>query len=283
MHFEPTDRMAGARLIFPALLGFVLGSAWQLQQATLFRPQVYMGFMLLAAVLYALTATRTIALRWFAVRAGLATLALGLMAFGLTGLRASAFLEAALDPALEGRDISLTGLVAAMPQRNESGLRFRFNVESAQLDGQAVHLPSRLYLGWYADAFGAPGAVSTGDSQRPPAALEAGQRWQFTARLKAPHGSSNPFGFDYELWMWEQGMQAGGYVRAGPKDPAPQRLAQTYRHPVELARQQVREQIFQRVAEARYAGLNAALVVGDQNAIERWTPTLKSLSQTISR
>lgn len=108
-----------------------------------------------------------------------------------------------------------------------------------------------------------------GELQRPPAALGGRERWQLTVRLKAPHGASNPFGFDYELWLWEQGVQATGYVRAGPKDPAPQRLGQTGQHPVEWARQQVRNQIFERVAERPYAGLIAALVVGDQKAIER--------------
>ena len=38
-------------------------------------------------------------------------------------------------------------------------------------------------------------------------------------RLKAPHGHINPHGFDYELWLWEQGVQATGYVRAGPARP----------------------------------------------------------------
>jgi hypothetical protein len=57
-------------------------------------------------------------------------------------------------------------------------------------------------------------------------------------------------------------------VRAGAKDPLPQRLAQTFGHPVERARQQVRDQIFAKVTERQYAGLIAALVVGDQNAID---------------
>ena len=90
-----------------------------------------------------------------------------------------------------------------------------------------------------------------------------------TVRLKAPHGASNPYGFDYELWLWEQDLQASGYVRAGPRDPAPQRLARTVWHPVERWRQQVRDRIFERVGQRQYAGLIAALVVGDQNAIER--------------
>ncbi len=255
-----------ARLIFPALLSFVLGTAWQLQQVDLFGWPVYAYFMLIASILYAVSATKSIVIHR---RIMMVALAFGLLAFGLTGLRSSLFLSDALDASLEGRDIAVTGVVASMPQRNEAGLRFRFEVASAQAQGQPVRLPPALYLSWYGGVFGGGGAGMVGELQRQPAPIEAGERWQFTVRLKAPHGASNPHGFDYELWLWEQGLQATGYVRAGPKDPAPQRLNQTGWHPVERARQQVRDQIFERVTERKYAGLIAALVVGDQNAIDR--------------
>jgi competence protein ComEC len=80
----------------------------------------------------------------------------------------------------------------------------------------------------------------------------------------------NPHGFDYELWMREQGLQASAYVRDGAKSPAPQRLGSTWLHPVERARQQVRDAILAAVPQQRAAaGVVAALVTGDQNAIER--------------
>lgn len=252
------------RFIFPLLWGFVLGSAVQLQQETLFSVTVYTCFMLAALVLYALVAIKYIAPGW---RAGAVALALALLAFGLTGLRAAAFLDTALDPALEGRDVVVTGVVAAMPQHNQTSMRFRLAVASAQLDGQAVRLPPHIYLSWYAGGFG--GTDAGAGLQRQPEAIVAGERWQMAVRLKAPHGAQNPFGFDSELWLWEQGLQASGYVRAGPKDPVPTRLAQTYQHPVEWARQQVRDQIYARVADRQYSGLIAALVVGDQSAIDR--------------
>ena len=100
-----------------------------------------------------------------------------------------------------------------------------------------------------------------------------------TVRLKAPHGLRNPHGFDYELWLWEQGVQATGYVRAGPKDQPPERLGTTWQHPVEQWRQSVRDAIFQRLTSStavdeeasaqRVAGVVAALVTGDQRAIDR--------------
>jgi competence protein ComEC len=109
--------------------------------------------------------------------------------------------------------------------------------------------------------------------------LKAGERWRMTVRLKSPHGGSNPHGFDFELWLWEQGLQATGYVRAGPRDTMPQRLVSTWWHPVEQLRQRVRDAIFARLAggvggeeareRQRLAGVVAALVVGDQQAIDR--------------
>ena len=265
MPAAPTQQHRLARLIFPGLLGFVAGTAGQLQQAALWVWPIYACFLPLALVLLALAALKKIAMPW---RMVLAALALGVLAFGLTGWRASVFAGHGLAGELEGRDIEVIGRVASLPQRNETGLRFRFELESARLADKAVALPPSLYLGWYAGVLGS-GAGMVGELQRQPAALEPGERWQMTVRLKAPHGNSNPFGFDYELWLWEQGLQATGYVRAGPKDPTPLRLAQTGRHPVERARQQVRDRIFERVSERQYAGLIAALVVGDQNAIDR--------------
>jgi len=222
--------------------------------------------MLLVVLALVLASVKPMAHGW---RITLAALVLGVLAFSVTGLRSTVYADAALDAGLEGRDLLVTGVVAAMPQHNEAGLRFRFDVESAQLLDQPVRLPASVYLGWYSGIFGGTGGDTVAELQRQPAPLVAGERWQMTLRLKAPHGGSNPFGFDYELWLWEQGLQATGYVRAGAKDPLPQRLAQTQRHPVERLRQQVRDQIFAKVTERQYAGLIAALVVGDQNAIDR--------------
>ena len=250
------------------LVGLLAGTAAQLQQATLSSALVYVCFVLAALSGYTLTAITKIA-GW---RQGVVVLlACGLLAYGVTGLRASAFLASALNPALEGRDIAVSGVVAALPQRNETGVRFRFDVESARLDGRALALPPRLELAWYSGVFGRGDGSGEfmGELQRQPEPVMAGERWQFTVRLKAPHGALNPHGFDYELWQWEQGVQATGYVRAGPKDPAPHRVGVTWLHPVDWARQQLRERIYQQVPDIRVAGLIAALVVGDQGSIER--------------
>ncbi len=266
MHSSATHSPVLARLFFPALLAWVLGCAVQLQQGTLWSAPTYGAWLLASLVPLAFA---RLALPPAQARVLAVMLAFGLLAFGVSGLRAAWFLSDALDPALEGRDIAVTGIVSAMPHYNEAGLRFRLDIESAQLDGRAVRLPAHVYLGWYS-GYLVDAEIERPDSlQRQPAPVIAGERWQMTVRLKAPHGGSNPFGFDYELWLWEQGLQATGYVRAGPRDPAPHRLEQSGWHPVERLRQRVRDRIFERVGERPYAGLIAALVVGDQNAIER--------------
>ena len=256
---SPTGSRAAPWLAW-ALLGVIAGSACQLQQRQLWSAASY-GALLAGAVL--------VLLLWSAVRRRTAwpriwpvLPAAAVLAFALVGLRAVQFAGQALPSSLEGRDIALTGVIAAMPQRNDGGLRFRFEVEAAEAGKVRVALPPQLYLGWY-------GGVGNEQAQRQPADLRAGERWQLTARLKAPHGNLNPHGFDYELWLWEQGLQATGYVRAGPKDPPPRRIGATWRHPVEGARQSVRDAIYARIDNRKAAGLLAALVVGDQNAIDR--------------
>ena len=201
------------------------------------------------------------------LRAALLLVGFAFLAFALCGLRSARFESNALDPALEGRDIAVAGVIAAMPQSNETGVRFRLQVESAAAGDEPVRIPPQLYLGWYG------GTVPAGDdlleAQRQVPDLQAGERWRMTVRVKAPHGNVNPHGFDYELWLWEQGLQATGYVRAGPRDPPPQRTGDTWTHPIERARQQVRDAVFRHVQDRQAAGLLAALVTGDQNAIER--------------
>lgn len=248
-------------LLVPLLLGAVMGPALQIQQARLWPLPAYVGLCGVA-----------VCLLWWARhrhsrQAGALTVlvvwgATMVLAGAATGWRAHAFDAQRLNPELEGRDIALVGVVAAMPQSHEFGLRFRFTVEQATLDGVAVKMPPLVLLSWYA-------AAAPHEAPRALPNLRGGERWKLTVRLKAPHGNLNPHGFDYELWLWEQGVQATGYVRINPKVSPPRHLATTGLHPIERARQTVRDAIYARVADRRQAGVLAALVTGDQNAIDR--------------
>lgn len=248
-----TDRdktVAGRWLGFA--VGALAGSALQLQQAALAPPMA--GPQMVGVGLVLLLAAR----RFVAP----VMLAAALIAFGAAEWRAAARIAERLAPALEGQDVVATGIVAQMPRATLVGTRFVFEVESATLRGAPVTLPPRVSLGWYrgpdADALLAG----------PPAELRAGQRWRLTLRLKQPHGAMNPQGFDFELWLFEQGIGATGYVRAAPA-AVNQKLADAAGRPFERARQAIRDRIAAQVADPALAGLLAALVVGDQAAIER--------------
>lgn len=53
--------------------------------------------------------------------------------------------------------------------------------------------------------------------------MQPGERWALTVRLRPPAGFANPHTFDYEAWLWREGIQATGYVR---REPPPRRLAE---------------------------------------------------------
>ena len=262
---------------FIAMAGLIAGAALQLQQAALWSVGQYATLACAAGV-----AVVALWRRREAGKSGLAAMLVCTVMVGaaVTGGRAAVYADMALDTLIEGRDLQVTGVVAQMPQHDESGTRFRFDVESARWANQSAseqaspRAPSRIALGWYAEGTGlwGRGVEEAGAALQPlrrPEPLHAGERWRLTVRLKAPHGNLNPHGFDQELQMWEQGVQATGYVRTGTRDAAPERLSTTWQRPIERAREAVRDAIFERVADRRLAGVIAALVTGDQGAIDR--------------
>lgn len=263
----------------PAGVGVLLGTALQLLQPQLW-PGLQYGVLALAGVAVWAASLRWVrpapGQRWRQLGACWALVAaVALLAFAATGGRARVYQSGALDAGLAGRDLRVVAVVDAMPQRTELGLRLRLAVESATtLDGQPVRVPSRVEVGWWGGVWQAgPGLAA--DLQRQPPAVRAGERWAFTLRLRPPQGARNPHGFDYELWMWEQGVQAVGSVRAGLRDAPPERLGDTAQAPVQALRQRVRDAIVQRLAtgddpaQDRRAGVVAALVTGDQRMIDR--------------
>jgi competence protein ComEC len=245
----------GLRATALALAGMA-GAALQLQQPALWSTAAYAAVLALA--LASFIAARSIG----RARMALLVCAVAGLFFAATGLRAGWRLADALPAALEGQDIVVTGVVAELPTQNPDGVRFNFDVEQAGRDGAPVAVPQRIALGWYR------GWDEDALIAAPFEALRAGQRWRFTVRLKAPHGTLNPHGFDVELWLFEQGLRATGTVRATERAPA-ERLQDNAAHPVERLRQTVRDAIVLRVADPRAAGVLAALAVGDQAAIER--------------
>lgn len=237
-----------------ALVAFVLGVCALQWQATL--PGV-VGIAIIAAVgsLLLLLAARFRHRPLARAAALIAILSLGFAyAAGHAVWRMSD--ELAFDD--EGRDIAVIGVIASLPVKLERGTRFEFDVDHAVTPN--VRVPSRVLLGWYSGNI----------------AVQPGERWAFTVRLKRPHGTMNPGGFDFEAWMLERNLRASGYVRAGSNDPPRSRTQTMVWQPgyaIERARSYLRDQLQPQLADKRYGGVLLALVLGDQRAISDadWT------------
>ncbi|RVU47169.1 ComEC/Rec2 family competence protein [Rubrivivax rivuli] len=184
------------------------------------------------------------------------------LGYASTAARAQLKLQDRLPAALEGVDLQVTGLIADLPRHGLQGTRFVFEPEAATLRGAPVRVPERLSLGWYR------GFDEDSLLAGPEEPLRAGQRWRLTLRLRQPHGAVNPHGFDLELWMFERGLGASGYVRARPESP-PEKLAEAAGAPVQRARQALRDALQRQVGEGAAADVLAALLIGDQAAIWR--------------
>ena len=248
----------GPRLLALSACGWMAGVALQLQQAEVAPP--WQSASLAGAALVAIAA----AWRWRERWAGALVCALACAALGhaSTDWRAARQLAHALPAVLEGQDIVVTGVIAELPRVSAIGTRFVLDTETARLQGTEIDLPRRVSLGWYR------GADDDATLGGPAEALRAGQRWRMTVRLRAPHGTLNPHGFDLELWLFEQNIGANGSVRARP-EAMPLKLAENAGHPIERLRQSVRDAINARVADPTAGGVLAALAIGDQAAIDR--------------
>ena len=164
----------------------------------------------------------------------------------------------ALPEQWEGQDIQLVGIVAAMPQPYERSLRFEFDVERVLTAGAVV--PSHIALSWW-------GSPARDDRPATFPELHAGERWQLKVRLRRPHGTLNPHGFDYEAWLLERNLRATGYIRPGGGNRRVAELIARPQYLVERVREAVRTRIQTALADAPYAGVLAALAIGDQRAI----------------
>lgn len=160
----------------------------------------------------------------------------------------------------ERKDIQIIGVVATVPHRNEHSMRFQFDVERVMTEGAVV--PQRIALSWYKNQYPGAGAMVL-------PVIRAGERWQMTVRLKQPHGTMNPHGFDYEAWAVAHNVRASGYVRALADN---QRLRPMIQRPVywiEHVREVIQQRFTARLVDQTYAGILKTLATGDQHAIPR--------------
>ena len=158
-----------------------------------------------------------------------------------------------LPAAWQGKDIAVIGVVAELPRQHVTGLSFAFDVEKVLTPD--AHVPPHVLLSTY---------DNEGDEPLP---LHAGERWHLTLRLKQPHGSSNPHGFDFEVWMLENKLRASGYVHADDENKRLDSMVNNPGYIIESMRESVRTHFQKVLGDAPYTGVLAALSIGDQSSI----------------
>lgn len=171
----------------------------------------------------------------------------------LTSWRAELRLADRWPEARQGEQLTVSGHIASLPERaparfqpREQGpeslpqhtWRFTFAPDDSRL-------PSHIRSSWY----------------RSPEAVQGGECWRFTLTLKAPRGSQNPDGFDYEGWLFRQGIGANAIVRQA------ERCESGGFYPVLRWRQRIRDHISAALPESPGRAVLTALVIGDTAAL----------------
>jgi competence protein ComEC len=151
-------------------------------------------------------------------------------------------LRDALPIATERQQALVEGTVLTIPRRMERGVRFDFGIDTV-LEPMGLKLPAKVRLSWYDGA----------------AAPKAGERWRLRVSLRRPRGMLNPGGFDYEQWLFAQGIRALGYVR-GTADH--RRIGDAPALSIRAWRQAVYGRLAETLAGSPTAGLIEALTLG---------------------
>ena len=128
------------------------------------------------------------------------------MGFAWNARYAEKRLENILALELEGKELTLDGRVAALPQSNSSVAKFTFEVDRANLGKELLdQFPRRIYLSWQ------PAWRNSQEITD----ITPGHRWNFKSKLKRPYGPLNPYTFDFEHWSFHQDFGASGSAMAG--------------------------------------------------------------------
>ncbi|MDN5871260.1 MAG: DNA internalization-related competence protein ComEC/Rec2 [Nitrococcus sp.] len=177
---------------------------------------------------------------------------LGLLALGVAWAAAAAAwaLESRLPRALDGRLLVLEGVVIGLPEH--TAVRQRFLVRPTRIIDYPAQrpLPRSIRLSWYGRA----------------PDVHPGEHWRWRVKLRQPRGLMNPGSFDYERWLFQNRIDATGYVRD---------TGQARQLGVEWSMDALRERISRRITAVLEgqsgSGVLPALVTGDTRGIDSST------------
>ncbi len=172
-----------------------------------------------------------------------------LLGFIWAFFRADLILSDELSGELEGEKITVTGKVVSLPEQRAYGQRFLFLVDQVVTEQkQSLTSPGLIRLSW-----------NNKDIE-----IKPGQQWRLSVKLKRPYGFSNPGGFDYEYWLFSQGIRATGYVLTKSSTHL---LTESPKYKIDTARYALKQAFYNKRQEQPLTGVLLALLIGDRSHI----------------
>ena len=153
-----------------------------------------------------------------------------------------------LPASVESQEILIVGQVTDLPVRESGSIKFLFNVDKVVLPEHDLAFPKKIQLRWY------------GQNKN----VHSGEKWQLLVKLKRPHGLFNPHGFDYEKWLFHQGIGATGYVRQADLNI---RIAEADVRHIGAWREALQRYLDHSLEGYAHLGVIKALVLGDRSDI----------------
>lgn len=191
-------------------------------------PDIWLIFTLLLAVLgcYALFKRRIFAI-----------ILIFILGFLWMVINVHYVMHRSLPARLIQKKITIAGYVVSIPKTEGDSTKFIFSWNKMKI--------SLSWYGKYPD-------------------LKVGDKWQLQVKLKPPHGSMNPGGFDYEKYLFQNRIRATGYVNSGKLI-----TSYWYNYPISRWRQRLANKIVHALPNNQFAGLLVALTVGSRNYISQ--------------
>lgn len=201
-------------------------------------------------------------LRWRAVSL---VLIAGLAGFLLTVTRAEHRLADRLAEGNENKVSRVVLRVSGLPRLETDRRVFDAQVISSVPQG----VPRQIRVTWPAP--GRSGPYGRRGEPHVFPAIVPGQVWRMALTLKSPRGTLNPHGFDYEGYLFAQGVRALGSVRGTPHYLHDEPRA-SLGIAAQRARHRVREAMLPFLRDYRYGPVLLALAIGDQAGVsaEDW-------------
>ncbi|MCB1771988.1 MAG: DNA internalization-related competence protein ComEC/Rec2 [Gammaproteobacteria bacterium] len=178
--------------------------------------------------------------------------------FGISHVHALASVPPSLASAGSVIELLADGRIVSLVERDAERARFVFEVDHVRVVGTGTDAMAggesrpvdgvRVRVSWYQ----APG-------------LQPGQRWQLPLRVRDAHGYASPGSWDYEGWLYWQGIRHVGYVFG---DAPRVQLAEADGPSTLRLRQAVLDALDRVELSAFARGVLGAITVGDRDRLD---------------